>query len=127
MNCRFYILHDRRGQVELKIRKTPDAIIIYLDGTLDLYNTASTGKGIHKLISAETESNIIINLQDVDYINSSGIGLFINTNAILKKEHRKLILCNMNKEIRRVLDMADILDLFDISDSEKEAVELIKK
>ena len=62
--------------MELKIRKSGAIYIIDVNGEMDLYNSYKLKELILKMIDKNIEK-YIINLEKVDYIDSSGIGALI--------------------------------------------------
>ena len=81
--------------MELKIRKNGDVYIIDVNGEMDLYNSYKLKELVMKMI----EKNIkifIINLEQVDYIDSSGIGALIYISSTIKKMNLKLAISNIH-------------------------------
>ena len=112
--------------MELNLKKNGNAIIIYLEGMLDVHLSADIEKEIKKLISAESASHFILNLKDVEYMSSSGLRIFVSTMRILKERKRKLVLCNMNSAVRKIFEVVELTDMFDIFNNENEALEFLK-
>lgn len=71
--------------MELKIRKAKEIYIIDVSGEMDLYNSYKLKDLIVKMIDKKIDM-LIINLQDVEYIDSSGIGALIYICSSLKKQ-----------------------------------------
>jgi len=112
--------------MELNLKKSGNAITIYLEGRLDVHLSADIEKEINKLISAESTSHFILNLKDVEYMSSSGLRIFVSTMRILKEKKRKLVLCNMNSAVKKIFEVVELTDMFDIFNSENEALEYLK-
>lgn len=113
--------------MELNLKKAGNEIIIYLEGRLDVHLSADIEKEINKLISAEPSCNFILNLKDVEYMSSSGLRIFVSTMRILKESKRKLVLCNMNNAVKKIFEVVELTDMFDIFNSENEALDFLKK
>lgn len=112
--------------MELNLKKNGNAIIIYLEGRLDVHLSADIEKEINKLIAAESASHFILNLKDVEYMSSSGLRIFVSTMRILKERKRKLVLCNMNSAVRKIFEVVELTDMFDIFNNENDALEYLK-
>ena len=80
-----------------------------------LYNAVQglTGKGV---------SAILINLDGVDMMDSSGLGELTRSGRLATSMGAKLKLANPSREVRRTLEMAGYLGLFETFDSEAVAV-----
>ena len=70
--------------MELKIRKSKDIYIVDVTGEMDLYNSYKLKDLVVKMIEKKIAS-MIINLEEVEYIDSSGIGALIYICSIIKK------------------------------------------
>lgn len=113
--------------MESGIKKMENAVIMNLHGMLDFQSSVKLADNIKKLITSEPSSHLILNLRDVEYISSAGHGIFINTMNILEKSGLKMVLCNMNNDIRRIFEMVELNDIFIITDSEEEALDILNK
>ena len=108
--------------MELKTKKSNNIIVIYLAGRLDVHLSADVEKEINKIINEETSSHLLLNLQDVEYMSSSGLRIFVSTMRILKESKRKLYLCNMNSAVKKIFEVVELMDMFDIYETEEEAL-----
>ena len=108
-------------------KKIDNNIIIYLTGRLDVHLSADTEKAINELIKAESSSNFVLNLHDVEYMSSSGLRIFVSTMRILKENKRRLALCNMNNAVKKIFEVVELTDMFDIFDTEDEALNFLRK
>ena len=70
--------------MEIKEREEKGIIILDIVGEIDLYNAPNIKGFILKKIESQKYS-IIINMQEVSYIDSSGIGALISSLSNLKK------------------------------------------
>ncbi len=113
--------------MDLNLKKTGNNITIYLEGRLDVHLSADIEKEINKLITAEPSCNFVLNLKDVEYMSSSGLRIFVSTMRILKESKRKLVLCNMNNAVKKIFEVVELTDMFDIFNSENEALDFLKK
>lgn len=102
-------------------RVKEDVSIIYLDGKLIAGDPAVLYDAVHRLTSRGV-TKILINMDQLDLMDSSGLGelgksarLALSTGAALK-------LTNISRDVRRTLDAAGYLGQFEIFDSESTAV-----
>ncbi len=109
--------------MELKIRKTGDNYIIDLDGEMDLYNSYKLKDLVTKMVEKDVR-RIIINLDLVTYIDSSGVGALIYVCSIIKKMNLQLAMSNIHGSVKKVIDLTKLTDYFPITDTIEEAVAL---
>ncbi|MBN1256688.1 MAG: STAS domain-containing protein [Planctomycetes bacterium] len=71
------------------------------------------------------QGNYIINLSDVDYIDSSTMGMFVRFLYQLQAAEKKLVLLSPPESISEVLRMTGLQELMPIADTEEQACELL--
>jgi len=65
---------------------------------------------------------IILNLSDVNYIDSSGIGELVSTYTTVTNQGGQLKLLNLTKKIQELLQITKLLTVFSVYDSEQKAI-----
>jgi anti-sigma B factor antagonist len=66
---------------------------------------------------------IVLNLADVPYIDSAGLGEIVRTYTTVSRQGGSLKLLNLTKRISDLLSITKLLTVFETFDSEKEAVQ----
>jgi len=108
--------------MELNTKKTDNVIIIYLSGRLDVHLSSEVEKEINKIIREEPDCHLLLNLEKVEYMSSSGLRIFVSTMRQLKESRRMLKLCRMNSSVRKIFEVVELMDMFDILDNEEDAL-----
>lgn len=93
--------------------------ILSLKGDFDLSNAKVVKTILDKEIVAG-KTNLVMDLSALNYIDSSGIGVFINTMTTLRGKKGKLVLLGMNSNIHRIFEMTKLLSFFVIIQKEDE-------
>jgi anti-anti-sigma factor len=112
--------------MDLKNKTVGNVIVLYPAGRLDVHLSAEVEKEINSLIQSNPDSHLLLNLTEVDYMSSSGLRIFVSTMRVLKEANRKLKLCNMNNAVQKIFEVVELMDMFDIYDSEEKALESFK-
>ncbi|MDR2211957.1 MAG: anti-sigma factor antagonist [Spirochaetaceae bacterium] len=107
--------------MELKIRKNAEIYIIDVLGEMDLYNSYKLKELIMKMIEKKIE-RFIINLEDVEYIDSSGIGALIYITSTIKKVNLKLAITNVHGSVKKVIELTKLSGFFPILQTLEEAI-----
>jgi anti-sigma B factor antagonist len=95
---------------------------------LDLQGRIVLGDEIDELRSAirnlidEGKKKIILNLADVDYIDSSGVGALVGGFTAVRNAGGELKLLNLSQKVHDVLHVTKLYTVFDIRDDEFHAV-----
>jgi anti-sigma B factor antagonist len=107
--------------VEIKTRVVDGIVILDIDGEIDLYNAPEIKDTIKQQMDGG-HKKIIINLENVSYIDSSGIGALISSLSNLKKIGGGLKIMHVYDSVRKVFELTKLTSFFEIYDSEDEAV-----
>jgi anti-sigma B factor antagonist len=66
--------------------------------------------------------SIILHMGEVGFIDSSGLGTMVRSLTSLRRAHGDLKLCNVTEQVRKVLEMSRLTQVFDTHESEEKAV-----
>jgi len=95
---------------------------------VDLYGRIVLGEGsagvrdlVRNLIK-EGNKKILLNLRDVDYIDSSGLSELVSAFTSARSQGGELKLLNLTKRVRALLQITKLLTVFDITDDEAASV-----
>jgi len=107
--------------MEINLREKENILLMDVNGEVDLYNAPE----IKEVIKEQIDNNkrqIIINLDEVSYIDSSGIGALISSLSNLKKIGGGLKIINVHDSVKKVFELTKLTSFFEIYDNEDEAV-----
>jgi anti-sigma B factor antagonist len=107
--------------MDITKRTKGEITVLDISGEIDLYNAPEIKDIINKLIE-EQKYNVIINLEKVSYIDSSGIGALISSLSNLKKYQGGLKIINVFASVRKVFELTKLTSFFEIFDSEADAL-----
>jgi anti-sigma B factor antagonist len=107
--------------MELKIRKSEKIYIIDVLGEMDLYNSYKLKELLMKMIEKKIE-HFIINMADVEYMDSSGIGALIYITSTIKKMNLRLAIANVHGSVKKVIELTKLTSFFPITANLEEAV-----
>ena len=95
---------------------------------LDLSGRITLGEGSVQLrdlirdLVAKGQTKILLNLGDVNYIDSSGIGELVSAFTSVKNQGGELKLLNLTKKVHDLLQITKLYTVFDIKDDEASAI-----
>ncbi len=112
--------------MELKVRKSADIYIIDVNGEMDLYNSYKLKELVMKMLEKKIQK-FVINMENVDYIDSSGIGALIYICSTIKKLNLKLLIANVHGSVKKVIELTKLMGYFPISGSVVESVKTLKE
>lgn len=112
--------------MELKIRKNGDAYIIDVNGEMDLYNSYKLKELVMKMLEKSVKT-FVINLEQVDYIDSSGIGALIYICSTIKKQNLKMAISNVHGSVKKVIELTKLMGYFPMANSVEEALMMVNE
>ncbi|MGJ4786866.1 anti-sigma factor antagonist [Leptospira koniambonensis] len=104
--------------MEISIRKSSETNIISLSGSLDIYTSIDLKNFFEQNIDRNNNS-VVINLEKLNYIDSSGIGMLIKQLNYVQELSGKFFIANMKPAIEKVFKVAGLTSYFQtLSESE---------
>jgi anti-sigma B factor antagonist len=113
--------------IDFSTRQADDITIVDLKGRITLGEGSVTVRDtVHDLLS-KGRKRILLNLGNVNYIDSSGIGELVSAYTAAKKQGGELKLLNLTKKIHDLLQITKLYTVFDVKDDEVSAVKSFGK
>lgn len=100
---------------------------IDIQGEIDVYTSPRVKEAIHEQLD-QGRSRLIINLEEVKYIDSTGLGVLIGAlkkirdNKTENDSDGRIILVCTNPQIKKIFNITGLVKIFEISDSEEDAL-----
>lgn len=108
--------------LEITSKSVDKATVIYVDGDLTTNSSPQVEAEINEILEG-TETNVIINVEKVNFIASTGLRIILVLGKRLNKDGLKLIMCSMNDTTKSVFDISGFSKMFPIFETEEEALE----
>ena len=105
-------------------KQADDIHRVGLEGDLD-YHASSELRGALNKLAEEKSPKIIISLEKVDYIDSSGIAAFVELAQRLKRSSGKVVFLNLTETVQKVFELAKLHLFFTVAPSEEEALKQV--
>jgi len=96
--------------------------IVDLTGRIVLGEGSAGLRDLLRDLVREGIKKILLNLRNVDYIDSSGLGELVSAFTSMRSQGGELKLLNLTKRVRALLQITKLLTVFDITDDEATSV-----
>ena len=103
-------------------RGVGDVVVLDLKGKITLGEGDELLKDKVNSLLSQGIKKIILNLADVPYVDSAGLGEIVRTFTTVSRQGGSLKLLNLTKRITDLLSITKLLTVFETFDSENEAV-----
>jgi len=94
---------------------------INIEGENDVYTSPKVKEALNDLIQ-KGNYNIIVNLEEVSYIDSTGLGVLIGALKRVKENKGDIKLVCTNLQIKKIFDITGLVKIFDLYDTEEQAL-----
>jgi anti-sigma B factor antagonist len=113
--------------MDIKERVVDGVSVLDLSGKIVLGEGDGQVRDRIKDLLADGQRKILLNLGDVTYIDSAGLGALISSYTTTKREGGSLRLMNLTKRIQDLLAITKLITVFDTYDTEAEALDAFSK
>jgi anti-sigma B factor antagonist len=103
-------------------RQVDGITVLDLSGRITLGEGSVVLRDTIREILGKGEKKILLNLGDVTYIDSSGIGELVSAFTAVRKEGGELKLLNLTKKVHDLLQITKLYTVFDVKDDEAAAI-----
>lgn len=122
---------DRRGigmqgktpvKMQTNSRQIGDVVVIDVIGRITLGEGNVMLREIVRGLADKGTRRIVLNLAEVNYVDSSGVGELVKTHTTLRNMGGELKLASLNKRVQDLLEMTRLAAVFDIQHDEGSAL-----
>ncbi len=108
--------------MNIDVRKSGDVIIVDFNGRLAVGVTDEILPQVINELLVEGHKKILLNLSEVDYIDSNGLGELVQGLKAAKRHGASLRLLNPQDRVRKTLRLTNLLPMFLTHESEPDAL-----
>ncbi|KYD27666.1 STAS domain-containing protein [Geobacillus icigianus] len=108
----FHLVHDERS----------DRHVVYIKGELDLAAAEQFRRAIEPL-AHDAAKTLVIRLDELTYIDSTGIGMFVALLKTRKKQGAPFLIENVPPKVQRLFDLTGVSHFFSETNDTTERIE----
>ena len=109
--------------MKLQERQIGNVVVLDISGQLRVADGSERLMDKINRLLHEGSRNILLNLDEVSYIDSGGLGQLVSSFTSVKRENGSLKLLNVGKRTKDLLAMTKLSTVFDTYDTEDQAVD----
>ncbi len=111
--------------MDVRFDVTNNNLIIRIDGDIDHHTCEEIRNKIDQEISRRNHKNIIFDMKNVNFMDSSGIGVIIGRYKLIMNSGGITAMINVKPQIKRVYEICGLKKIIPIYENEKQAIESI--
>ena len=108
--------------MKVSTRQSSGVTIVDLSGQIKLGAGSAALRDTVKDLISKGQKNILLNLGDISYIDSSGLGELISAYASVRKQGGELKLLHLTKKVQDLLQITKLYTVFQVMDDEAAAI-----
>jgi anti-sigma B factor antagonist len=114
------------GEFQMSMKATVRFVegitVVDLSGRIKLGEGSSILRDTVKELLRKGQKNILLNLGDISYIDSSGIGELVAAFTSVRNQGGEMKLLNLTKKVQDLLQITKLYTVFDVKDDEDAAI-----
>ncbi len=109
------------------VRQIDSVIVVDLSGRITLGEGCTQLRELIRDQLSKGTRNVLLNLADVTYIDSSGIGELVSAFTTVSNQGGQLKLLSLTKKVHDLLQITKLYTVFDVHDDETKAISSFEK
>jgi anti-sigma B factor antagonist len=101
------------GGLKFTEEKLNGVVKINLAGEVDIYTSQELKDKLYKIVDAN-KTDLLIDCKELDYIDSTGLGIFVGALKKAKQNEKKIIMSNLKENIKKLFIITGLDKVFDI-------------
>jgi len=108
--------------IQVNYRQIDSVTVVDVAGRITLGDGSTLLRDTIRELLDKGEKRILLNLGEVNYIDSSGLGELVSAFTQVRKQGGDLKLLNLTRKVRDLLQITKLYTVFDVRDSEVAAI-----
>ena len=104
--------------MDINVTKNENRVLIRLDGSLDIYTSLDLKAALEEHVNQDG-LEVVIDMEGLNYIDSSGIGILIKALNYVQGYNGKLSVANLKPVIEKVFKVSGLTSYFEILSQEE--------
>jgi anti-sigma B factor antagonist len=113
--------------LKMTTREVDGVTVIAMDGRIVLGEESNALREKVKALIAEGKKKIVLNMDNITFIDSAGLGTLVSAHHSAKAQGSSMRLCHLGTKFTEVLQITKLLTIFDVYNTEAEAVASFSK
>ena len=114
------------AELNISERQAGDVTVLDASGKITIGEGSVSLRGAIRRLIEEGKKKILLNLANVSYVDSSGIGELVSSFTTINREGGQLKLLNLSPKIQDLMTITKLLTVFDVYEDETSALNSFK-
>jgi anti-sigma B factor antagonist len=100
----------------LRVKNNDTEVVLEVAGAIRIYSSAQFRTALLELLRNPDNKHVVVDLSQVDYVDSSGLAVFVEGLKESRKKQATLVLRGVQESLRYLLEVTRLLPLFQLED-----------
>ena len=103
-----------KSNCKYRFTATPEGLLVGVSGEIDHHSALSMRRDVDNIIWNRTPTHLILDMSEVEFMDSSGLGLIMGRYALMQKMGGSLAVKNPNARVVKIFELAGLDKIVDI-------------
>jgi anti-sigma B factor antagonist len=122
-----HFIEERNMVLKMMNSEVDGTSVVTLDGRIVLGEESQALRQKLKSLIAEGNKKIILNMDNIKYMDSAGLGILVAAHVSAKLQGASLILSNLGTHFQEILQITKLVTVFQVFNTEEAAVASLSK
>lgn len=108
--------------LQIEIEQGRRALIVRLSGELDHHTAEVVKVRMEEAIGKGDATHVILSLENLDFMDSSGLGVILGRYKLITAKGGKMIVCGVKPSVHRLFEMSGLYKILALEETERQAV-----
>lgn len=108
--------------MDISTRQNGASTVVDVIGDITLYNSPEVRRVVLSLFQVKSAPRVIVNLTRVNYIDSAGVASLVEGLKVARDRKSSFALFGLSRTAREVLELTRLIKVFEVYDSEEDAL-----
>ncbi|MFV9510745.1 anti-sigma F factor antagonist [Tepidibacillus sp. LV47] len=109
--------------VHIEMEMEKNTLIVRLKGELDHHTSEMVREKIEKELDKGIVNNLLLNLEQLTFMDSSGLGMILGRYKKIRQLKGKMSICCVRPSIYKIFELSGLFKILSVYDNEVEALE----
>jgi stage II sporulation protein AA (anti-sigma F factor antagonist) len=106
--------------INLEVKR--QVLLVRLSGELDHHTADELRTKIIDILESEHIHHIVLNLQDLSFMDSSGLGVILGRYKQIKNSGGEMVVCSISPSVQRLFEMSGLFKIIRLEQTEQNAL-----
>lgn len=109
-------------KLHMEMVRNQATLIVRLNGELDHHTADEIRMRMDEEIMRGDCRHLVLSLKSLQFMDSSGLGVLLGRYKLIKQKGGKMVLCDVNRQVYRLLEMSGLFKIMSIYENESAAL-----